>query len=657
MLKDLSSLKKVYQLTARCKIDNISDINDSMANPLGWEIESIEVSTPKIVAKPYLNIVNYLHRHNIVFKNQTAAAITALNTFLFGGYGSAKGISDKKAVEEIKQALDGVASNTLGKLLYFLTNNHLTIRDKKDIVYMVFQGEGAAEKAGSAAGSPNLAHGRLYGNPGSIKITERYINEYLADLKNESTETRKNAFDKLMKNLKDADVQVISLVIDTLENTSRSAKGEKTGPMTVVHFINGPLIVRRPYESYGLTLTIGDDIAKYFGTKLDLDTPPADIVAAIEQEYPNIKRKNIIIYSLGDKKDSKDRLKRLGDRWVDWDDLGVKRVVDGDKSGLFSDKFPPFIESGSYAPNYLVGHHIVNGEEYYFINDGYAAQAEAVQGLVASYANGKVGIMRNILPKFFLPFYVELEISKLDPEEENFERELMLIFNKYLKKYSQEKYQALEFPTLEKLNKKVSEKTDFASFVDYVKNELQKVEEAGYKRGQLIKPQDLLYYRSSDLDVVAVDAIIGDDPYSGITGIQKISNNRYTVNVRNSISGYGSFVSRFLVRPVDDNLEIPNRRSLPIIDSFVKGLRNFDTYEYQSYHAALIKYNLRDAYYEAISILHDETDNIEVWYLYKDKLIKMVGEERARNILKIIGFLKEKAGKALSWLEVRNEIK
>ena len=57
-------------------------------------------------------------------------------------------------------------------------------------------------------------------------------------------------WDGFYGDIKSSGITVWGAAIDTLENTSRFAKGEPTGPMTVLHLFNQPLRISRPYEGY-----------------------------------------------------------------------------------------------------------------------------------------------------------------------------------------------------------------------------------------------------------------------------------------------------------------------------------------------------------------------------------------------------------------------
>ena len=57
-------------------------------------------------------------------------------------------------------------------------------------------------------------------------------------------------------------ITVWGTAIDTLENTSRFAKGKETGPMTVIHLFDQPLRITKPYEGYIGNIFLTSEIAE-----------------------------------------------------------------------------------------------------------------------------------------------------------------------------------------------------------------------------------------------------------------------------------------------------------------------------------------------------------------------------------------------------------
>ena len=64
------------------------------------------------------------------------------------------------------------------------------------------------------------------------------------------------------RKMRDQRIRIWGAAVDTLENTSRFAKGETLGPTTVIHLFNQPLAMTRPYEAYMGTLAIPRAVAR-----------------------------------------------------------------------------------------------------------------------------------------------------------------------------------------------------------------------------------------------------------------------------------------------------------------------------------------------------------------------------------------------------------
>ena len=74
------------------------------------------------------------------------------------------------------------------------------------------------------------------------------------------------------KKMRDTGITIWGAAVDTLENTSRFAKGEDAGPMTVLHLFDQPLRGHAPYEAYMGSLTIPRAVAAAAsGTRIHLD--------------------------------------------------------------------------------------------------------------------------------------------------------------------------------------------------------------------------------------------------------------------------------------------------------------------------------------------------------------------------------------------------
>jgi len=339
-----------------------------------------------------------------------ASAATALGTKLFGNYGGGKDASNT-VTNQVKKGADAVAAYVLSESLWF-TTRHLP----ENHALMVCLGEGLMPKAGETpemGANPLLGYGRVYARPEVAMFIDRQVRRLL----NEPTRTWEEFYWKV----KDRGITIWGAAVDTLENTSRFAKGEPTGPMSVLHLFDQPLVVTKPYESYIGSLTVPREVvrtAESHSILVDFLSPRSKVVEAIELTYPGIKRENIHVWTLRGAK----REKRLGALWKQWTDMGVHIVDAGwpTPSGL-----PAFTDSGTYAPTYLVGSWIdKSGSRHVFLCDGYAASAEAMQAASLSEALDVDVSMGLFSPTFKLPIDDEYRLMKLRPDAPGFREQL-----------------------------------------------------------------------------------------------------------------------------------------------------------------------------------------------------------------------------------------
>jgi hypothetical protein len=286
--------------------------------------------------------------------------------------------------------------------------------------------------------------------------------------------------------------------VDTLECTSRFAEGKETGPMAVLHLFDSPLTMVKPYESYMGVLTIPRrvaDAAADASLLLDYRTPRKLLVEAIEKAYPGIRREHIHVWTLR----GKSREKRLGELWSEWTALGAHLVEDGWKApsglGMFTD-------SGTYAPTFLVGSwKDEGGETHVFLCDGYAASAEAVQAASLSEVLDVDATMTVFSPTFDLSCEKESRLMKLDPAAPDFAEAVRAIIG-------------------------MDEGND-----ESVASYAAAIEEARASNiplgGRSLHTDDFL--PAKDWSVLASIGYMCDDPYTGIEGVEKVSDGVYRV--------------------------------------------------------------------------------------------------------------------------------
>ena len=117
---------------------------------------------------------------------------------------------------------------------------------------MVCLGEGLMPKAGETPGDGRQPAARLRPRlrpaPGGASWSTRGSHRLLND--------PGYGWRGFYKKMRDQRITIWGAAVDTLENTSRFAKGEEPGPMTVIHLFDQPLAVTRPYEAYMGTLAL-----------------------------------------------------------------------------------------------------------------------------------------------------------------------------------------------------------------------------------------------------------------------------------------------------------------------------------------------------------------------------------------------------------------
>jgi hypothetical protein len=329
------------------------------------------------------------------------AAVTALGTRLFGRFGEGKGL-DRAGLNRVKKDADAVSAYAMSEALWYMSRalpeNH---------AIMVSLGEGLMPKAGETpemGSNPLLGFGRVYARPQVARFVDRRVHRLINDEGYEWSE--------FWRELQTAGITVWGAAVDTLENTSRFAKGEPTGPLAVLHVFDQPLKVSLPYEGYMGTLVLPRavvDSAAERSLLVDYLTPRAQVIAAIRAAFPGVEPARVHVWTLG----GRSREGRIGSLWAEWRGLGAHLVEDGWElpTGM-----PAFTESGTYAPQFAVGpYRGADGREHLFILDGYAASAEALQAASLDPVLGTVTSMCLFSPHFEVPWERERTVMRLDP--------------------------------------------------------------------------------------------------------------------------------------------------------------------------------------------------------------------------------------------------
>ncbi len=337
------------------------------------------------------------------------AAVTALGTRLYGRYGEGKDLP-KAEINRVKKDADAVSAYAMSEGLWYLTRNL-----PENHAVMVSLGEGLMPKAGETpemGSNPQLGFGRVYARPQVAKFLDRRVNRLLNEPGYE--------WDEFWREVQAAGITIWGSAIDTLENTSRFAKGADTGPLAVLHLFDQPLAVSRPYEGYMGTLVLPRAVvaeAEARSVLISYLTPRRLVLDAIRRTWPGVRPENVHVWTLA----GKSREHRLADLWGEWRGLGVHLVEDGWE---LPGGGRAFTESGTYAPAFLVGPHEIDGETHVFLVDGYAASAEAIQAASLDPILDSHTSMCIFSSKFKVSAARERHVMRLDPAAPDLGRRL-----------------------------------------------------------------------------------------------------------------------------------------------------------------------------------------------------------------------------------------
>ena len=530
------------------------------------------------------------------------AAATALGTRLFGEFGAGAG-RDKATLNQVKKAADAVSAYVMSEGLW-----HLTRTLPENHALMVCLGEGLMPKAGETpemGANPMLGFGRVYARPELARTVDRRVRRLL----NEPGYT----FEQFHAWLLGRGITLWGAAVDTLENTSRFAEGQPSGPMTVFHLFDSPLRLSRPYESYMGCLTVPARVAEAAESAsvlLDYRTPRKQVAEMIEAAYPGIRREHIHVWTLR----GQSRVARLGRLWEEWETLGVHLVEDGWKapSGL-----PVFTDSGTYAPIFLVGSWRDAAQALHvFLCDGYAATAEAVQAASLSDVLDVRATMAMFSPSFELPCDVEARLMQLDPSAPDFARWLGTLVG----------VRAVEAGKVRTYAKAIREAT--ASNMPLGK--------------PVLKADDFL--PEKDWHVLACIGYVCDDPYTGAPGVTRVADDVYRVTTRLATRRASSRIT-FTLRLME-TLPTTRRVFSPLLVRFLSGV-DHTTRAVKISDSGRIRNELQTMIPQALE--HDG-ERIRVHF---DRINEMVmGRDKQAAIRRVLEWYKANHPVWFDWLEV-----
>jgi hypothetical protein len=454
------------------------------------------------------------------------AAVTALGTMLFGRYGEGKN-AEKRQLNQVKKDADAISAYAMSESLWYLSRSL-----PENHAIMVCLGEGLMPKGGETpemGSNPMLGFGRIYARPQVARFLDICVQKLINDENYE--------FEDFRTEVRNAGITIWGAAIDTLENTTRFANGDTTGPLTVLHVFDQPLTTTKPYEGYIGNLILPKTIiqnAAHESLLINFFTPRKKVLEAILLSYPDIKLKNIHVWTLS----GKTREPRIGQLWEEWRDLNVHLV---EEDWELPTGHKAFLESGTYAPTYLVGSWQDDKKEtHLFIVDGYAASAEAIQAASLCPLLDLDASLAIFSSKFQLSYEKESLIMYLDPDSPDFSKKLSSLFDKEL-----------------------DEKT-----VKIYKESIILARDAGIPLDkQTISIDDFLPKKK--WRVMAISGYMLTDPYSGAQGIEEVTNNTYKVTVRLATGMGDRFVT--LTLRLLENVEINQLMFNPLLNRFLRG--------------------------------------------------------------------------------------
>lgn len=545
-------------------------------------------------------------------------AVTALGTQLFGRFGEAKGKDkdkDKSYINQVKKDADAISAYAMSESLWFLSR-----QIPENHAIMVCLGEGLMPKAGETpemGSNPQLGFGRVYARP----EVARWLDQHVVQLLND----KDYRWENFSSDLKKAGITVWGAAIDTLENTSRFAKGKETGPMTVLHIFNQPLQITRPYEGYVGNLFLPKEVVDKAAEEsilISFRTPRAKIVTAIEATYPGIKRENIHVWTLG----GESRIARIGDLWEEWKNQGVHVVEDG--WVLPTTRKKTFNDSGTYAPTYAIrAWKDEQGETNLLICDGYAASAEALQAASLARMLGLEAFLAIFTSNFKLPYNKEQYIMALDPEAQDFKSQLEKVIGKPVDD--------------EKVNK----------YKEMIREGL----EAGIPV-QRVSIQADDFFPEKSWDVLAVSGYMKDDPYSGSPGVKMVEppcdlmgkehSGIYSVNVRMA-TPYGDKLITFTLKLGEKTIGQSRLVFLPLLNRFIGG-EDYQNRPVRISDSGRIRNELQTLCSEALEYLGERTIRMHFDRIPED----VISSDHRGRLLEILKWYKKHHPIWFSWLDI-----
>ncbi len=530
------------------------------------------------------------------------AAVTALGTQVFGRFGAGRGL-DKAGLNQVKKDADAISAYAMSESLWYLTR-HLP----ENHALMVCLGEGLMPKGGETpemGSNPQLGFGRVYARPEVAQWLDARVVRLLND--------PDYGWEGFYGEIKRSGITVWGAAIDTLENTSRFAKGSATGPMTVLHVFDQPLHVVRPYEGYMGTLILPRRVVETAADRailVDFRTPRAKVLEAIESAWPGIRRENIHVWTLG----GQSRVPRISSLWQTWKDLGVHLVEEG---WVLPTGLAAFTESGTYAPTYQVGTWTdAAGQTHLFLVDGYAASAEAMQAASLCPAYGLDASLCVFTSKFALDWRCEQHVMGLDPEAGDFAA---------------------------RLGQLLGAAPDPATLAEYRRMILEGSQAGLPLDRRTLKVDD--FFPEKHWRSLAISGYMCPDPYTGAPGVEQVGPGTYRVTVRlasESAEKVVTFTLRFMETQDQQRLVF-----LPLLNRFLAG-EDFERRAVKISDSGRIRNELQTLCAEALEF--PGQNRIRIHF---DRIAPaVISAEQQVRLMEVLRWYKARHPFWFSWLEI-----
>ncbi|MFH1467945.1 MAG: hypothetical protein ABIO70_26400 [Pseudomonadota bacterium] len=529
-------------------------------------------------------------------------AVTALGTRLFGRFGEGAGLP-KAGLNQVKKDADAISAYAMSECLWYLSR-HLP----ENHAIMVSLGEGLMPKAGETpemGSNPQLGFGRVYARPEVARKLDRWVVRLLND--------PSYGWDAFYTDVKGSNITVWGAAIDTLENTSRFAKGNESGALTVIHLFDQPLKISRPYEGYVGNLILPAEIVHRAAERsvlVNFRTPRALVMEMIRLCYPDIEPERMHVWCLR----GKSREGRIGGLWQEWEATGAHVVDDG---WILPSGIAAFSESGTYAPTYRIGTWVDDaGQRHLFLVDGYAASAEAMQAASLAPMLGLEASLCVFTSTFKLPYDREAQVMRLDPEAADFAGALHEVMGSPPDAATVAAYQAM----------------------------IREARDAGL---DLVRPTIVAddFFPEKRWDVLAVLGHMCPDPYSGADGVEQVGDHSWAVTVRLA-TPRGDKRIRFVLRLMKDHEE--SRLVFnPLLIRFFSG-EDYENRAVKISDSGRIRNELQTLCLEALEFIG--SDRIRVHF---DHILpEVIRVEHQRVLLDVLTWYKANHPRWFAWLEI-----